>query len=41
MAVGKTRAKKLGLLGLFREVFNWYPAEYPAEERKSVAVSHS
>ncbi|SPO07422.1 related to transporter protein [Cephalotrichum gorgonifer] len=26
--------KQLSFLGLFKEVFNWYPSHYPAEERK-------
>jgi hypothetical protein len=25
---------RASLIGIFKEVFNWYPAEYPAEERK-------
>lgn len=34
MAKIEPRNERLGLLGVFKEVFNWYPAEYPAEERK-------
>lgn len=26
--------KRLSLLGLFKEIFNWYPSHYPSEERK-------
>jgi hypothetical protein len=29
-----TKPKKLSLWGLVKELFNWYPAEYPAEERR-------
>lgn len=32
--MSETERKRLGLIGLFKEVFNWYPAEYPAAERK-------
>ena len=28
------KKQRLGLVGLFKEVFNWYPSEYPAAERK-------
>ncbi|KAK3374730.1 MFS general substrate transporter [Podospora didyma] len=34
MAELKLKQKRPALLGLLKEVFNWYPAEYPAEERK-------
>lgn len=27
-------ARKPSLLGLFKEVFNWYPSEYSSDERK-------
>ncbi|KAF3030765.1 hypothetical protein E8E15_010977 [Penicillium rubens] len=30
----KSKAGRLSLLGLVKEVFNWYPSSYPAEERK-------
>lgn len=29
-----TKAKRPSLLGFFKEIFNWYPSEYPKEERK-------
>lgn len=28
------KAPKNSLLGLFKEVFNWYPSEYSSDERK-------
>lgn len=28
------KAPKTSLLGLFKEVFNWYPSEYSSDERK-------
>ncbi|KAJ5899567.1 hypothetical protein N7495_004311 [Penicillium taxi] len=34
MAELKPKTRRLGPLGLFKEVFNWYPSSYPAEERK-------
>ncbi|KGO55685.1 Major facilitator superfamily domain, general substrate transporter [Penicillium expansum] len=30
----KGKGGKLSPLGLFKEIFNWYPSSYPAEERK-------
>lgn len=32
----KQKAGRLSPLGLLKEVFNWYPSSYPAEERKWV-----
>ncbi|KAJ5473426.1 hypothetical protein N7475_002992 [Penicillium sp. IBT 31633x] len=30
----KPKTGRLSLLGLIKEVFNWYPTSYPSEERK-------
>lgn len=30
---------RLSLWGLFKEIFNWYPAEYPIAERRLVSQS--
>jgi hypothetical protein len=30
----KPKGARLSLLGLVKEVFNWYPSSYPSEERK-------
>ncbi|KAJ5788320.1 hypothetical protein N7457_003310 [Penicillium paradoxum] len=30
----KSKTRRLSLLGLIKEVFNWYPSSYPSEERK-------
>lgn len=38
MADQLVKQKRLGFIGLWKEVFNWYPAEYPAAERKCVDV---
>ena len=32
--VEEKKQKRLGPLGIIKEIFNWYPSEYPAEERK-------
>ncbi|KAI1634300.1 major facilitator superfamily domain-containing protein [Biscogniauxia mediterranea] len=32
--MGKQSKGHLGLIGLIKEIFNWYPSEYPAAERK-------
>jgi hypothetical protein len=34
MAIAEPQKTRLGLIGVFKEVFNWYPKEYPAEEKK-------
>ncbi|RAL08032.1 uncharacterized protein BO97DRAFT_428735 [Aspergillus homomorphus CBS 101889] len=34
MSSNNTKSGKLGPWGLFKEVFNWYPTNYPANERK-------
>ncbi|KAJ5964413.1 uncharacterized protein N7479_004289 [Penicillium vulpinum] len=34
MSDPKRKTGRLSLLGLVKEVFNWYPSSYPAEERK-------
>ncbi|KAK9788965.1 hypothetical protein SCARD494_09481 [Seiridium cardinale] len=34
MSEPKRQPQKLTLIGVVKEVFNWYPSEYPAEERK-------
>ncbi|EFW99786.1 cellular morphogenesis protein [Grosmannia clavigera kw1407] len=33
------KQKRLGLVGLWKEVFDWYPAEYPAAERRCMIIS--
>ncbi|KAF4985680.1 hypothetical protein F66182_16904, partial [Fusarium sp. NRRL 66182] len=30
----KPKQSKLTLFGVIKEIFNWYPAEYPSHERK-------
>ena len=37
----KPKATKLTLFGVIKEIFNWYPAEYPSQERKLVLLLHS
>lgn len=32
--VGKKDLSRLSPWGLFKEIFNWYPSEYPSAERK-------
>lgn len=34
LAEKKRPASRLSLLGLFKEIFNWYPSEYPTAEKK-------
>ncbi|KAL2689195.1 hypothetical protein Neosp_003247 [[Neocosmospora] mangrovei] len=34
MTTTDIKKKRLSLLGLLKEIFNWYPSEYPSEERK-------
>ena len=36
----KPKSGRLSLLGLVKEVFNWYPSHYPAEERKYVKSNY-
>jgi hypothetical protein len=36
MSEAKPKAGRPSLLGVFKEIFNWYPSEYPSEERRSV-----
>jgi ACS family pantothenate transporter-like MFS transporter len=36
-----SKKPKSPILGLFKEVFNWYPSSYPAEERKLLLGSIS
>lgn len=31
---GKKPLSRLSLWGLLKEIFNWYPSEYPIAERK-------
>ncbi|CRG87043.1 Pantothenate transporter liz1 [Talaromyces islandicus] len=32
--MSKTQPARLALFGLFKEVFNWYPSEYPSQEKR-------
>ncbi|CAI7638032.1 unnamed protein product [Penicillium pancosmium] len=41
MSETKQKTGRPSLLGVFKEVFNWYPSEYPSEERKSVERSNA
>ncbi|KAJ5755642.1 hypothetical protein N7533_005185 [Penicillium manginii] len=34
MSEAKPKAGRPSLLGVFKEIFNWYPSEYPSEERR-------
>lgn len=34
MVAHEPKKGRLSPLGVFKEVFNWYPKEYPAEEKK-------
>lgn len=34
MAEGREEKGSPTVLGVFKEIFNWYPSEYPPEERK-------
>ena len=36
MSGKNSKAEKLGAWGLFKEVFNWYPSDYPTNERRWV-----
>jgi hypothetical protein len=36
----KPKSGRLSLLELVKEVFNWYPSHYPAEERKYVKSNY-
>lgn len=36
MSGSDLKTRKIGLWGLFKEVFNWYPSDYPTNERKYV-----
>ncbi|KAL7619487.1 hypothetical protein AAE478_010026 [Parahypoxylon ruwenzoriense] len=33
MSIAKERQQRLSFLGLIKEIFNWYPSEYPTAER--------
>lgn len=39
MSGSDSKTRKIGVWGLFKEVFNWYPSNYPTNERKYVVPS--
>jgi hypothetical protein len=39
MSEAKSRPRD-SALGVFKEIFNWYPSNYPSEERRSEDFLH-